>query len=434
MLHERTRTLLCRTGFLVLCLLPTLVIAGAAARFRSQSYLEARREEWCAVLSDHLGLDVQIGQVRYPLWNTAQLADVRLIDPEDGQQIFAAQLVEVVQEESTWRIALSLPEVNASALHTWQELVEHRLLRGPALKFPSLKLKASSLTVTAAAGGQTYERVRAELATTDSGKQLKLEFAVPGERDAEPLQISVQRIRGSATPTTHYRFHTGDRPAACDALQSLVPPLAHLGREATFQGSMAAQQSDSQWKWEVVGTFDRVSLEQVGSSQHCPYKVSGTAAIAIDALRLTGGTVSEARGSLRTQGGGVVSRALLAAAQSQLGLTPQIPPKLGEEQLVRYSHLAFGFELDRRGLAITGDADPAHPGTIMASAAAGTLLAESSRAVVPLPYLQMPAQLGSIQVASAAEESNLLNLLPIRLFQRVPAEQLPRAKLRLKPR
>src|SRR5687767_3504612 len=94
-LHERTRLFLCRTGFLLLCLAPTLFVAAAAVRYRSFSYIEARREEWCAVLSDKLGLEVQIGRLSYPLWNTALLEEVVLLDPETGNQAVRARYVEV---------------------------------------------------------------------------------------------------------------------------------------------------------------------------------------------------------------------------------------------------------------------------------------------------------------------------------------------------
>src|SRR5215218_2281973 len=102
-LHERTRLLLCRTGFLLLCLAPTLFVGGAAVHYRSGSYLEARREEWTAVLSDKLGLEVRMARLSYPLWNAALLEQVVLADPETGEEVARARYVEVVLEEGRWQ-------------------------------------------------------------------------------------------------------------------------------------------------------------------------------------------------------------------------------------------------------------------------------------------------------------------------------------------
>ena len=170
-LHERTRLLLCRTGFLILCLTPTLFLCGAAVHYRSSAYLEARREEWVAVLSDKLGLDAKITRLSYPLWNTALLEELVLLDPETGGEVVRTRYVEVTWEEGRWHIVAGQPEVDATSLPLLVELMNYRLLRGQSLQLAPLQFEARELTFHAAAAAQTFQNVHAELATIDSGKR-----------------------------------------------------------------------------------------------------------------------------------------------------------------------------------------------------------------------------------------------------------------------
>src|SRR5688500_12831107 len=136
MLHERTRMFVCRTSFLLLCAVPTFLLCGAAVRYRSPSYLEAQKEEWCAVQWEKLGQTVSVSALSYPHWNTALLEDLMLVDPETDEQVVSARYVEVTQTPQGWEISAGQPEIDAEALPLLIEVLEHRLLRGQALQLP----------------------------------------------------------------------------------------------------------------------------------------------------------------------------------------------------------------------------------------------------------------------------------------------------------
>ncbi len=427
-LHERTRLLFCRLGFLILCGVPTLFLGGAAWRYRSPSYLEARREEWCAVLSDKLGLDVHVQKLSYPHWNTALLEGFMLVDPETSEEVVGTRYVEVAFENGRWQIVLGQPEVNAEALPLLTELLDHRLLRGQALQFAPISLQTRQLTFRSVQGAQTFEQVAVEIVTTESGKRIDARFQAAGQ-NTPPAEFTLQRRRGEGSPRTTCTLRANE-PFPCGVLSPLWPWISQLGDEATFTGEVSLDRSTPRPSANLVGRFEQVELARLFSGRSSQRQLAGRASIDFTSLELHDGTLTEAKGTLQAHGGGVVSYELLQAIASRLDLTPPEAPRLRSEPLVRFSHLAFGFQLDAQGLSLTGSSDPSGEGVIMASAAAGPLLVESSRAVVPAVNLVEILSSGNEgTLPTSPEAKGLLNLLPAETNTKT---ELPRARVRLR--
>ena len=428
-LHEQTRRWLCRIGFLVLCLAPTLLVGAAAVRFRSASYLEARREEWAAVLSDKLGLDVQIAGLSYPLWNTALLEQVVLRDPETHEEVVRTRYVEVVFDEGRWQIIAGQPEINATALPLLVELLNYRLLKGQSLQLAPLAFEARELTLHGPSVAQTFQHVRAELLTTETGKRADVKFQIAGVESKVPLQLTIDRQRSSGGAKTICRLDTHDALLPCGSLLPLGPWLEQLGAEATFQGAATQEQTTAGATTDIAGTFRDVDLDRLIAAEFPHHKLTGWADVQLARLKLAGGKIVEMNGTLQTRRGGVISRTLLVAAQEQLDLKPAAPPKLHDDSLVRYSHLAFGFQLDHEGLSLSGDT-----GVIMASAAAGTLLVEPQRTVMPAVCIMKAFSPESdLQVPATAAARTLFDLLPLPALISPERDARPSATIRLSP-
>ena len=412
-LHERTRMICCRLGFLILCVVPTLFVAGFAWRYRSPKYLEAQREEWQAVLSDKLGLDVSIAQLSYPTWNTALLEEVSLTDAETQRQWVATRYIELLFAEGTWRIVAGQPEIDATALPQLRELVQERLLRGQAVKLGPLSFSAGEVTFHNATQSQTLRDVSALIVNGEHGKRVQVHFNIAGITTKKPLELVIERRRDESHPRTLTTFHTAESDVPLDALQPLFPWLETLGSNALFHGAIGLESDNAGTSLEVAGQFKRVDLERLTADRLPHYKLTGQADIALDMLQMKRGAIALAKGTVRTQGGGEVSRSLLEALGQRLDLAPKQLPLANPQQRVRYSHLAFGFQLDAAGLAISGGADPAREGVIMASAAAGPLLIESEQSVVPAVFLiQALSPRSDMQLPATPEAKSWFDLLP----------------------
>jgi hypothetical protein len=413
-LHERTRLLLCRTGFLILCVLPTLFVAAAAVRYRSSDYLEARREEWASVLSDKLGLDVQLGRISYPHWNVALLEDVLLLDPETNREVLRSRYVEVTHKEGSWHITAGQPELNGAALPLLAELANYRLLGGHGVKLAPLEFEINALTVRGSEAAQTFENVAVNLVTTETGKRAQVTFHVAGMSAPQPITFTVHRQRGESGPTTTCTLDTSQSSLPCGTLAPLWPWLKQLGDHATFTGEVAFNRAPGDSLTRVTGRFEHVELDRLLSDRFPHHVLTGDAEIVLEPLELRGSMIAQMKGTLQTHGVGTVSRSLLDALADRLALAPPQPPRLNAERLVRYSHLAFGFQLDEAGLSLVGYADPAREGVIMASAAAGALLSESANPVVaPANFIRALSPQSELQVPATREAKSLFDLLPL---------------------
>jgi hypothetical protein len=430
-LHERTRLLLCRTGFFFLCVMPTFLLCGAAVHYRSSAYLEARREEWVAVLSDKLGLDVQIADLSYPNWNTAFLHQVILLDPESGNEVVRARYVEVTWEQGRWQVIAGQPEVFAESLPLLIDLANHRLLRGRSLQLAPLRFEAKELTFHGEEMAQTFQNIRADLATNDTGKRADVAFEVAGIPSSAPLELTIERQRTSSGGTTTCHLNTGETPLPCDALTPLQPWLKQLGSDAKFQGQVSLMQSAGGLEVGITGDLNQIDFNRLVSSQFPHHRLTGLADVQLQRMHFLNGRIVEMQGQLLTRGGGMVSRSLLAAVQQQLELTPADDEQNLALPTTRYSQFAFGFQLDAEGLSITGDENPANRGVIM-SIGRTILLLESQRPIVPAALIiGAMSPRSEIQIPVTAEAKSLFDLLPLPALLPANDEKLPRAHVRL---
>lgn len=385
------------------------------------------------MLSDKLGLDAKIARISYPYWNTALLEELLLLDSETGEEVVRTRYVEITQKNGVWHVAAGQPEVNTAALSQLVDVLNYRLLRGQSLHLARLKFEARELTFRSADAAQTFQNVQGELATIEAGKRAEVQFEVAGINSSAPLQLAIERQRTHAGATTTCRLDTAETLLPCRALAPLAPWLRQLGGDATFQGQATTEQSPQGLSLEVTGRLSDVDLDQLVSAGFPHHTLSGSAAIDFDRLQLRGGRIVEMQGTLQTRGGGTVSRSLLSAVQRQLDLGLADSDRLRDEPLIRYSHLAFGFQLDGEGLSLSGDANPANLGVIMASAAAGPLLKESQHPVVPAAHLiHVLSPRSDIQVPATAEGKSLFDLLPLPPMLPPQDDGRPTAKIRLR--
>jgi hypothetical protein len=424
-LHERTRFFFCRAGFLILCLGPTLFLAAAAAHYRSPTYLAAQREEWTAVLSDKLGVGVRFTRLSYPLWDTAVLEELQLLDPETGEEVLSARYVEIRRENAQWRIEAGQPEINAAALPELIRMMNDRLLRGHALQLAPLRFESRETTFRSADAAQTFRFVAGELKTIESGKRAEVTFQLAGAESETPIHVTIERIRATDGATTTCKLDTTGNLLPCGALMPLVPWLSKLGSDASFCGTVNLTLEAA--AAEINGSFTQVNLDDLVSAAYPQHKLTGLADIKLDKLRLAHGKIVEAAGTLQSPGG-VIDRTFLSALQRQLDLDPADESPLIKDPRIRYRQFAFGFRLDQEGLSLSGDASPANAGVIMSNASA-ILLVEPPRPVAPVAYLvRVLSPESSVQIPATQEAKSLLDWLPLPTPTGGDESSTPRAK------
>ena len=101
-MHSQVRRFWCRAGFLLGCLLPTLVVGGWLAYQRTDSYRAILARRWSEAIAQRLGVRVSIDDVTRPEPGLTRLTGVLFLDPETGERLASTRRVEVAQQGSGW--------------------------------------------------------------------------------------------------------------------------------------------------------------------------------------------------------------------------------------------------------------------------------------------------------------------------------------------
>src|SRR5262249_55507638 len=120
----------------------------AISYFRSDVYLTARREEWVALLSQRLGMKVEIDELSYPNLSTALLKGVRLLDSETEALVCEAYHVEVTKlDDGSWNVELDLPKLMTESLPTLQQRLHDRVFAELPNSFPQVQCRAKQMSL-----------------------------------------------------------------------------------------------------------------------------------------------------------------------------------------------------------------------------------------------------------------------------------------------
>jgi hypothetical protein len=436
-MHESTRRFFCRVGFLLFCVLPTLLV-GTWIVSRHTDWFGLGKSSWESALSEQIGLSVRLGKVANPRPGVMLFQDVELADPETAQVVARARLVETANTDRGLVLLASQPEIEADQIQRLWEVVHDRMLRGRSSTDRPLQLLASELTLRgpqrspdSPADAQSFSDVRCLVETADSGPQATIQFRLAGRETANPAQLRVVRNRQLAPATTRWELHTGSAPLPCAIFAAYVEPLAQLGDDCEFHGIVWAERTADGWEGDLTGRFTSVDFERLITEQF-PHKLSGVAEVTFSRAKFRRGRLVEAAGGITNSSGGTVSPSLLTAIAESLQLKPAERTEQLNSGPIAYRQFACGFEITADGLSVIGHCDA--QGTVL-SDNAGPLLSsvsQSPQPVVALVRALVPQS--DIQVPATLETDTLLRALPVPsvLTPRELEARVPYSPLRLR--
>ncbi|HZZ74088.1 MAG TPA: hypothetical protein VFE24_17680 [Pirellulales bacterium] len=405
-LHDHTRRLLCRAGFLLLCVLPTLGVAAWCANRNTAGH----RTECEQALGSNLGVLAKIGAIDHTRPGVLLYHDVELAEPEASEPFFKARLIEAGINGGELILLASQPEIRGTEWTTVWELLGRRLRRQAAEPDLPVRFSAAELTVHNGDDSQTFTELRGLIEPSEKGTALTLSFRLAGVEMSESAKIRIERNRKTSPPTTNLELQTGGGALPCAILLSPVGRAECLGPRATFRGSVWLKEAASGWEGELSGQFANLALGRLIGGQF-PHHLSGAAQVTVQKAVLKQGRVEAAEGSF-SAGPGVIGRSLIISLYQQLHWEPG---KLAEEaaELTPYEQLAFSFVLDPRGLVFSGQCRDGRPGAILETHK-GPLLMEPQEQ--PQPVLNLVRALvpaAEVQIPATRESDWLLQHLPL---------------------
>ncbi len=418
-LQDATRRLICRTGFWLLCVTPTLATVGWCAYWNSSRPRLSLEQ----TLTQELGLKVSGERITQPRPGVLLLENLQLCSTETGELVARMRLVEATRSEQGWVVIVSQPELDAAQFGPLSQMIAARLREAPAVK-QSLRILASEATVRWPRESRTFSDLAATVTTSPTSSEAELQFRVAGLEMAEAARLRVIRIRESLPPTVRCELHTGKTALPVPLLLSPLALENRLGAESRFRGSVWLQQTDDEWQGAVTGELSHVDLRTL--TNRFSHLLTGTATVTVQNAKIEHGRLEEALGSLESHEG-ILDASLLIAARDQLGMTSSYDLAAMQDR-IQYSQLALQFSLDAAGLTLQGQCAGNTPGVVLAWGGMPVLLqaghptpaANFVRALVPQNEVTVPA----------TQQTDWLNrLLPLPDLA-PPDNQQPKGRLR----
>lgn len=357
---EKRRRYLLRTLFVLLCVVPTLWLAGLAV-WRSAPF-HHRAEE--AKLGRLLGLTVRFNDVTHPRPGVSRYAFLQLREPETGDLVARIESLEVSGNANTLRLVATRPVCSSMALASAWELLD-RLMRGrDSLGAARVRLMIDGgLMLLTPYGDQAFREVIVDLEEAPPGLRTQLTFRMMGDESDTPATVKITRDRKSQPSVTAMELTTGDSPLPCSLLAPFINTPGWLGPDCHFHGRLWSARRREGWDTQIAGWFSAIDLEQF-VSEHFDHHMTGQAQVALSRALIHDGRIAEAQGAV-VAGPGQVSRSLISAARDALEC-PSPAFVSAVSNIVSYDRFAFDFALDSHGLSLQGRCAEAAPGTLLA--------------------------------------------------------------------
>ena len=413
----RRRILLCRIGFVLLCVLPTLAV-GLWAATRTAGGYGLSKDQWQRELTDRLGLVVEIGSASYPRADVARLDDVTLRDGETDAVVGQARTIEIQRSPDGWLVAATQVQVQADQLKLLRQTLEHRVLRAPPLAddvafHPPVTFDFSDLTIMSLHGPQSLSRLHGSLLHEAGGVSLRLDWQTAGSPAAEHSgQFTVLRNRAALPPETIWHLDTAGRAAPCMLLADALPQVARLGRDCRFAGSVQWSDSSAGARGSLRGKFSHIDLDAL-VTEHFPHQLSGSAQLEITRAEIDAGKLIALSGSL-VSNDGAISLSLVEALQEHVQLDLLADPQwLDAGRPLPFRRLAAAFELNGRSLRIVGQAGRANDGIVLAGVDGPILAALPEHTASPIGLLRALLPDNQFQVPATRQTDALVGLFPV---------------------
>jgi hypothetical protein len=407
------RLILCRSGFVLFALLPTIVVGSWIVRRGLPEYALAQRAEWERELSQRLGVTVTIGEVAYLRPSVASLRDVRFSNPETDETIATVPEAEVTHTDAAFAIEASQPIVDVRQLALLGSTLHERLLQTAGDRAIDFEVAAGDLTLQSGSQAVTLRQFTGLYGKTALGDpSVNGEFTFTGKTGTEHRgTLTILRNRQLRPAVTRYELDTGNGPLPCWLLSDSLPQLSQLGPDAEFSGAAVWMNSSEGLSAEFVGNLNEVDFDSLVSDQLL-HQLSGLANVTLEPAKIEGGRLSQLRGTVQAHDGWISPSLLSAAAEHlQVRLLADLPES--SAQSVPYRQLSIGFDLRDRELLLSGGYDVAQAGVALANAAGPIMEIPPGHSTPAVNLLRMLLPESEWQVPATRQTSGLASLLPV---------------------
>ncbi len=355
-LHETTQRRVCRTAFVLGCVLPTL----CAIAWVTYLHRPWRESDWQQMLRQQLHVQATVGEVRSPSPGITELVDLEFSDLRSGQLLGSIDELRITGWASKTALAAARVEISAEQFPAFASVIATWLASEDDSR---LQMQAETLRLVGPRG-ELFELANIRLQSlvgADTHKQIKL-LASPIET-GEGTRSTVQLIVDHDSTQSMVTLETQNESLPAWLLADLVPGMGGCAG-ASFTGRLQIASTSQQPSGSMTGRLEGIDLQSwVGSGS--PHQLRGTASLHLESLKWKGPSIEIARGHLRADAG-KVSHSLLALLSERhyFPLGQQLEgAEIPADRMLDFDELACHFQISRAGIEISGACETSKSGS-----------------------------------------------------------------------
>jgi hypothetical protein len=402
--HETTRKRICRTAFVLVCLVPTVATAAWIVDRRLPSHAAKQ----AARLGAFLQVRAELRGYGEPRPKSVRCDAVTLTDGAAGEELVRLRGVRLHHSKGVYLITADGAAIDSQQVGALARKIASWLASPEA---PAADVQIGRVTIDVLGREVVLGSAKARVDRDSAGAaRLRVVIrALNSSPDAKPgVQFVVER---PATPdATTVAVLEAATPLPASAL-AWAPGFDALGAEANFTGVVRWTVNADGVAGAAEGRLDGVELGSVLPAGS-PHVAIGRGAVALTEFSWRERRLERLVGALTVEKA-EVSTSLLEAAVKHLYCVQASDGvnTTGSKSLIEVDRLALRFVLDRKGLTVTGDmpASAQAPAGCLATSGGVSLLMQPQYVDVPAgAWVQfvagpatswVPASAGAVKVA-----------------------------------
>ena len=410
-LRQRTRRQLCRVGFLVGCLLPTV----ALALWGAYRHLPIHRRHQELALRQSLGMRAQIASVEHPRPGIVRYHDLELSTRAAGRPLATCRWAELRRSrvDGSLKLVVHGLQLQPAGLDTWYAFVERALRHDSDEPGPNLRFVIDDITLPESREAESLARISGAIA--DGEATLSVEPAGATEAvpvtlasSAEPIHLKIVSDTGE-TSLGQWELHTGTSVIPCSWLAAVVGDFP-AARGSRFQGSAWARDTAAGRQLALRGTLRDVDLAGL-VTRNFGHFAEGKVDIKLDPAHVQAGRLVELHANV-TGGPGRVDRGLVVALASSLGCGLANDQRVARE-VISYGQLAVDVAVNPQGQLVVIGRCPGRPDIVLADANGHPLMSQPQTQAQPaLNLVRGLGGAGAPDVPLTAQTAQLIGWLP----------------------
>ncbi len=406
-----TRRFICRSTFVVLCVLP-LCATVAYAAWLHVHWGHDGYERWVA---SQLGLDLHVAGTTHPQPYVVRLQGAQLLDSETlsgAAPLVEMDTVQVTQGKRILGVHVPCATVASGRFRRLLQVLHDRLLCQQRLLGRNVVVTMEHVRLLQSEEAIVIRDLRLEVDRGATGPMARLTFFHGQIADTEPVCLTLARDQSGTPAITRVMLRTGDGSLPC-SLFVPIPLDVPVGDEVTFQGDLFLEGMSGGWKGTLYGVFDEIRFRAPAGSKS---QFSGTARARIRHAEFTDGWMQRLEGNLVGKSGSV-DREWLRRLADGLQLPAQIPSaksSADRETALLWSDLAVYFQMGPEDTVLQGVSDARHRGAMLVSNGRTVVGTSQPHTLATLDVFRALFGLSRNEVPMATDALSLQRVVPLR--------------------